>query len=690
MKIVDISDITLYKFPFVGNNLLDFKNNATYFEDFQLRFHDNLMKLFSGIVDATKIYETSNVRAFKVNGDYMEMVLPDTSDYVRLYSIIEILTFDGAVERYYYFNINSVESLKDGVQGSGQSACRIRCSINYYYTFLYEIQKGLVNTRALFSRHHVRRFNKSGDVAIPISGLEGSIGSTFNTYFVAKPNKKEILWLYLVFDDGINGVHSGDIQEEKKGFFTSDKEGSLMQGRLVFCYPLTIFDGENFYKPISKATYSFDGVDYEVNMRPSFGKIAIYDAFVSNIPPRISYNFSEGNNNIVFLCAPFNILLKDSASDNYSHIASDLIPCFEGGFTTYSPTSHYDIPINYNAFVTKTKTYGDGNYQISSLKQFIPSLDPAFNLYPFTKTGTLNGEVQYTPTRFNETFTTKVLSYYRCINAITEAHVPSITSRIYYLNTWANINGFYFYTSDRAAEFYRNNGAQLQVKYTSERFKSGMSILTGASQAGIGEMISSSAFGSQKVTIPGYMSGGKAVSPYTTTIPTIDSDRYIAGQTRSLGGFSTAAQSTIDLIASFANEEALKLDLANAQDNAYNVTSTAFQNSQMYVFFDYTPDLLSNEFKKSAEELYYFGYLRNEIDICGNNYRKFYDYKKVANIYSDITNIPDANFEIVNALSDGTTFWHLENLLSLTSEQKTQIATTCNKYGIANYEPELD
>ena len=110
----------------------------------------------------------------------------------------------------------------------------------------------------------------------------------------------------------------------------------------------------------------------------------------------------------------------------------------------------------------------------------------------------------------------------------------------------------------------------------------------------------------------------------------------------------------------------------------------------MYVFFDYTPDLLSNEFEKSAEELYYFGYLRNEIDICGNNYRKFYDYKKVSNIYSDITNIPDANFEIVNALSDGATFWHLENLVSLTSEQKTQIATTCNKYGIANYEPERD
>ena len=106
MEIVDRSDITLYKFPFIGNNLLDFNNNAADFEIFQTRFHNNLMQLFSGISGSTRIYETTNVRAFKVNGDYMEMVLPDTSDDVRLYSIIEILTFDGTVERYYYFNIN--------------------------------------------------------------------------------------------------------------------------------------------------------------------------------------------------------------------------------------------------------------------------------------------------------------------------------------------------------------------------------------------------------------------------------------------------------------------------------------------------------------------------------------------------------------------------------------------------------
>ena len=207
MKIVDLSDITIYKFPFIGNNLLDFKDNATSVGIFQNRFHNNLTQLFSGISDSKRVYELNNIRAFKVNGDYMEMVLPDTSDDVRLYSIIEILTFDGTVERYYYFNINSVESLKDGIQVSAQSACRIRCSINYYYTFLYEIQNGLSSTQALYERHHIDRFSKNGDNEWTTKkGVLGSINSKFSSYITKESvdsSKVQVLWLYLFMDEDI-------------------------------------------------------------------------------------------------------------------------------------------------------------------------------------------------------------------------------------------------------------------------------------------------------------------------------------------------------------------------------------------------------------------------------------------------------------------------------------------------------
>ena len=706
MKIADLSDITIYKFPFIGNNLLDFKDNATSVGIFQNRFHNNLTQLFSGISDSKRVYELNNIRAFKVNGDYMEMVLPDTCDDVRLYSIVEILISNTLGDRYYYFNINSVESLKDGIQTSAQSACRIRCSINYYYTFLYEIQNGLSSTQALYERHHIDRFIKNGDNEWTTKkGVLGSINSKFSSYITKESvdsSKVQVLWLYLFMDEDIYCRFNKNTQfyEKQRIAYGSNK---FTNNRRIFVAPYGyVIDNEITVFGIGSGKVFYGAKDFYIDNRGFFNSTHVVDAYVSNMPPTYSFTFDKETKKITIGPADgdniydITLLYKDNTNplDIQYHAISmgSVLPCASCSFFNDDGTQTSNGRVNptFPANLTYTNSFRTTYTlaEIGNLKTFNVENDPTFKLYPFSYLYTLNGEVTYYPTRFNEYFNCKTTSYYRTTQTIAYS-TTDVTKKdyIFYLNFWENCDGFVTIEKDNIETFYRNNANLYKTKMFLNMASSAIGLASGAYNA-------ANAFSNvdgkttTKITQArdklGHFTGGPKITSETVA-PTMG-ERYAAA----IPGGLNAASSALGIVGPILQERALLSDLGNAQNQYSNVTSSMYPNIQMMLFYENTPNKDSEEFKVMATDIYYYGYDRAEVGLCSENNRKIYDYKQVAAVYSNPTNIPGANAEIVSALMNGTTFWHLENLNSLTAAQKTQIATTCNKYGIANYEPKLD
>lgn len=706
MKIADLSDITIYKFPFIGNNLLDFKNDATNALIFSTRFHNNITQLFSGISDSKRVYEVNNIRAFKVNGDYMEMVLPDISDDVRLYSIIEILAFDGAEDRYYYFNINSVESLKDGVQGSGQSACRIRCSINYYYTFLYEIQNGLSITQALYERHHIDRFSKNGDNEWTTKkGVLGSINSKFSSYITKESvdsSKVQVLWLYLFMDEDVYGIFqkSGQYYEKQKIAYGSNK---FTNNRRIFVSPYGyVINNEITVFGIGNGKVFYGAHSFHIDNRGFFNSTHVVDAYVSNMPPTYSFTFDKNEKTITILQAmgddvyDIRLTYKDSSNPlgtQYTIISNgNVLPCAHCSFFNDDGTQTSNGIINptFPANLSYTKSFRTTYTldEIGDLKTFNVENDPAFKLYPFSYLYTLNGEVTYYPTRFNEYFDCKTTSYYRTTQTVAYSTTDvTIKDYIFYLNFWENCDGFVTIEKGNIETFYRNNANLYKTKMFLNMASSAIGLASGSYNAA-NAFSNVSGQTTTKITQArdkfGRFTGGPKITSETVA-PTMG-ERYAAA----IPGGLNAASSALGIVGPILQERALLSDLGNAQNQYSNVTSSMYPNIQMMLFYENTPNKDSEEFKVMATDIYYYGYDRAEVGLCSENNRKIYDYKQVAAVYSNPTNIPGANAEIVSALMNGTTFWHLENFNSLTSDQKKQIATTCNKYGIANYEPKLD
>lgn len=706
MEIADMSDITLYKFPFIGNNLLDFKNDATNAGTFSNRFHNNLTQFFSGISGSKRVYELNDTRAFKVNGDYMEIVLPDSSEGVRLYSIIEILAYDGISYRYYYFNINSVESLKDGVQGSAQSACRIRCSINYYYTFLYEIQNGLSSTQALYERHHIDRFTKNGDAEWTTKkGVLGSINSKFSSYITKESvdsSKVQVLWLYLFMDEDVycSFSKSGQYYGKQKISYGSNK---FTNNRRIFVAPYGyVIDNEITVFGVGSGKAFYGQHDFYIDNRGFFNSTYVVDAYVSNMPPNYYFTFYKEEKTIAIGRSngddiyDIRLLYKDSTNPldiQYPSISlGNVLPCASCSFFNDDGTQTSNGRVNptFPANLSYTKSFRTTYTldEIGGLKTFNVENDPTFKLYPFSYLYTLNGEVTYYPTRFNEYFNCKTTSYYRTTQTIAYS-TTDVTKKdyIFYLNFWENCDGFVTIEKDNIETFYRNNANLYKTKMFLNMASSAIGLASGAYNAAnafsnvAGQTTTKITQARDKL---GRFSGGPKITSETVA-PTMG-ERYAAA----IPGGLNAASSALGIVGPILQERALLSDLGNAQNQYSNVTSSMYPNIQMMLFYENTPNKDSEEFKVMATDIYYYGYDRAEVGLCSENNRKIYDYKQVAAVYSNPTNIPGANAEIVSALMNGTTFWHLENLLSLTSEQKTQIATTCNKYGIANYEPELD
>ena len=684
MKLIENSTITLYKIPFVDENLFDFHDNSVNSEEFSTNFHSALYT-FATIANRL-LFTLSDARSIKITDASLQLVLPIKKSRIEGYTLIECKTNElhlGFTD-YVYFNIDSITSLNDN---DTNPSCQLFCSINYYYSYLFDIQLSMENTQVNFSSHHVNRYViKSGsDTAVIRFGVEGCTGVTFNNQIKKTDYIFSVLWLYVAVDEDTQLKLAG--YEDRNIGYNLNVTNFNCERRL-YVLPYGIIS-DNSIKRFTSVTYRYRKSTETVNTVSTFPVYRLLfsnnliDAFITNEQPPISY-YVDNNDNITVDMPPLHLTQK-VGNTTVRVSSSYFVPASSASLTVYKKDGDNIVPDfsiecserpNSNKW-NYAKVFAGVNTNVEELKIFNPESDPAFGLYPFTSISTIAGELTYAPTRFGETLNIDFYGYYRSINFIAKSIVNQ--KQLFYLNSWENCDSFVYLEKDLASTFYRNNGGQYRVKMTTERAKAAVNIVSGFTKMGI-----AGAFPSVKA--------GQAFSGGNSLV-----NKFVPGSIRpgalTFAGENSAAQATngiIDLVSSHAMKEAIDGDMNRAQNDYQNVTSQSFGSCQMFVFINETPNVDSEEFKQLAYQIYYYGYPREEIGMAGENNRIIYDYKKVSAIYSEITNNSAVSAYMKTILLNGATFWHLENLSSLTSDQKRQIITTANKYGIANYEPNLD
>ena len=711
MKLIENSTITLYKIPFVDENLFDFHDNSLNSEEFSTNFHSALYT-FATIANRL-LFPLSDARSIKITDASLQIVLPIKKSRLEGFTLIECKTNElyPGFTTYVYFNIVSITSLNDNDKNP---SCQLFCSINYYYSYLFDIQLSLPNTQVNFEMHHVKRYEKTTNVELPLSpilGVEGCAGVKFSQYnsFVDYPKQPNgqpggnVLWLYITLDNNAqfeqaknNEIIYGTVGAVEFGTVFGDRQ------RVIAC-PIGYYSDRGF-EPFkySRWVYSLNGEQRnEIHQQLFFGISDgnnVIDAYYSNQEPPFEYSlnyYSDGiNDYLIPVISSIPLIPAQKINNNY--VVTTYIPggcCFAGtisfvdkdGVGLFAET----IKDNYKGKRDRNYSFATERTSISKLQDFSTSVfdDPAFNLYPFTKLSTICGEYKYFPSKFREKFTITSYSYLRSINFICLSTVTD-NNKIFYLNAFISPSSFARYSKDVMNTFYRNNSGQYRVKMTTERSKSVVQILTGVDTAKANMYARGrvgydyfDTRGAQNTLVGGVSYGTQGMAMNATGAG------YSAAVSQALGN---VANGIIDLVSSHAMKDARDFDMANAQDDYVNTVSNQYGDCQILTPVLYTPNKDSEEFKQLAYQIYYFGYPREEIGMAGENNRIIYDYKKVSAIYSEITNNAAVSAYMKIILLNGATFWHLENLNSLTSDQKRQIITTANKYGIANYEPNLD
>lgn len=716
MKLIENSTITLYKIPFVDENLFDFHDNSTNLGEFSENFHSALFT-FASSVRNIKMFPLSDARSIKITDASLQLILPIKKSRIEGYTLIECKTnelHDGFTE-YVYFNIYSITSLNDN---DTNPSCQLFCSINYYYSYLYEIQKNLPNTQVNFEMRHVRRYDKtsaSTDFFIK-KGVEGCTGVKFSQYipkvnYWASSIGSNLLWLYITLDeDALFATASHqDTTKLLLGKVSRVYYNAFCDTQRVIAMPLGFYS-ESGFEPCTAVRwiYTLNGTSYdETRAGDDYVRYLgiesgnnIIDAYISNQAPPFDFVISveNGVKKVTIHAIPTVAVQKVTDKLVYTTIVSCAM-CFSSLIVYSREDGGETFPQSIETPFIKRKQHYDfanKNNTLNNLQKFEAGVfnDPAFDLYPFTKLSTVCGEFQYFPSRFKESFTINIYSYLRSVNFYCKSVIvsddPELVpdKQLFYLNAFISPSSFARYSKDVMNTFYRNNSGQYRVKMTTERAKSVVQILTGVDTAKANMYARGrvgydyfDTRGAQNTLVGGVSYGTQGMAMNATGAG------YSAAVSQALGN---VANGIIDLVSSHAMKDARDFDMANAQDDYVNTTSNQYGDCQILTQVLYTPDKDSEEFKQLAYQIYYFGYPREEIGMAGENNRIIYDYKKVSAIYSEITNNAAVSAYMKIILLNGATFWHLENLNSLTSDQKRQIITTANKYGIANYEPNLD
>ena len=706
MKLIENSTITLYKIPFVDENLFDFHDNSVNCEEFSTNFHSALYTFAT--IPNILLFPLSDVRSIKITDASLQIVLPIKKSRLEGFTLIECKTNElhpGFTE-YVYFNINSITSLNDN---DTNPSCQLFCSINYYYSYLFDIQLSLSNTQVNFEMRHVRRYDKtSASTNFFIKkGVEGCTGVKFSQYipkvnYWASSIGSNLLWLYITLDeDALFATASHeDVTKFLLGKVSQVYYNAFCDTQRVIAMPLGFYS-ESGFEPCTAVRwiYTLNGTSYDEtregdNYARYLGIVSgnnIIDAYISNQAPPFDFvtSVENGVKKVTIHAIPTVAVHKVTDKLVYTTTVSCAM-CFSSLMIYTREDGGETFPQSIETPFIKRKqhyNFANKNSTLDNLQNFEGSVfnDPAFDLYPFTKLSTICGEFQYFPSRFTESFTINIYSYLRSVNFYCKSVIvsddPELVpdKQLFYLNAFISPSSFARYSKDVMNTFYRNNSGQYRVKMTTERAKAAVNIISGITKMGI-----AGAFPSVKAG-QAFSRGNSLVNKFVPS--------SISPGALTFAGENSAAQAAngiIDLISSHAMKDARDFDMANAQDDYVNTTSNQYGDCQILTQVLYTPDKDSEEFKQLAYQIYYFGYPREEIGMAGENNRIIYDYKKVSAIYSEITNNASVSAYMKIILLNGATFWHLENLASLTSDQKRQIITTANKYGIANYEPNLN
>lgn len=687
MKLKPNSVIRLYSTALVGNNLPDYylgrTSNSTR-ADFQNGF-DSTFDLIQIKGNGFISFNITDVRAVKFGTGSISLVLPVGAEKIIDKNLLRCICDDGT----HYFNIEAINSLNDNAQNP---SCEVFCNENFYYTYLYEIQLGLEKTYATFARRHVHIFEEDTTDYKVISGVEGSLSSNFNTFITKQRdfNAYSILWLYVTFDEDVtfDTLYNGVSKEKQYAdFMTMDSYG---QNRRVFAIPYGMFinghiemfsESSNYISKV-KVIYSsgsFQSFNPNFALTPGAFGVYVIDAFVTNIKPSFKVDVDIANKTLILYdvarCSP-------KTADGKALMKGYCYP----SFASTLDGSNMNVPFSFSeTFANFKTTYEEQrNFNVAIYK------DPALFLFPYFRIFTLNGELQYTPIKTGETLKCTITSYYRTLNAEIKGMIND--TNIFYLNFWENANSFYIIDKDTVLTFYRNNGNQYKTKMTTRRINDALgvaqsAVATAAGVAGLEGNVTKTYTNVPLRNAKGQYTGQtKRMLSGTSTDPI--SVSQIVGA--SSGGVGNILSGAVDFVSSFFEEDALKNDLANAQNEYQNVDSQTYPSCQCMVFMENSPDISSPEYLNAVLDLYYFGYARKDYGIIGENTRQYYDFKKCGTIYGTIVSNQFASSAIISALQNGTTFWHIDFFNEIEDNSLvSQIVTTANKYGLANFDSNI-
>lgn len=692
MKLKVNSVIRLYSTALVGDNLLDYNPSGVgdlTKQQFQTQF-DSAFDILQINGNGFTTFTVSDARAVKFSIGALTIVLPALAENLFDKNLLRCICDDGT----HYFDIISITSLNDGQSPS----CELVCSENFYYSYLFEIRKSFEQAgECIYSRAHINRFSgvSSGKI-VQIPDEEGSTGTIFNTYrnYEYVDNNRKILWLYVTVDEDtkVSVRYKDKVVQNVK--YDAPKS-AFSQGRRVFTFPYGYFEN-HLINEIKGCHIQYDDflspiyMDIKFNIS-SADSTHIIDMYISNTPPPFDFFYSRTDGIVIVKnTAVYELLDMNDKQLN-----------FGGEFLACSPMTHQseEIPDSPGTFqqgeFAYSKTFGTlGEHSATDIKNWNNGrfLDPALDLYPFKELYTLTGEVLYQPVRTMEKFDTLEYYYYRTYNIRCTSRITENEPAKFYLNFWGNCNGYMYLEKDNITTFYRNNGSQYVAKMNARRIGDVLGIVSGGVEAYLGGATTGMNKTKTYTNVPlrnarGQYTG-KTKQMLSGTSVTAPTPTQVADA--SFGGINGIARSTADFVSSFLEEEALKADLANSQNEYQNVESQMYPSCQIMNIWVKEPDVDSEEYLMAVNELYYYGYTRKITGWLGSNTRNIYDYKQCLVIYNNITSNQYVNDFVTNALSNGVTFWHLENLSQLDADYQAQISKYASKYHIANYEPQLD
>lgn len=687
MKLKPNSVIRLYSTALVGNNLPDFylgRTSESPRVDFQNAF-DSTFDLIQIKGNGFISFNITEVRAVKFGTGSISLVLPVGAEKIIDKNLLRCICDDGT----HYFNIEAINSLNDNTQNP---SCEVLCGENFYYTYLYEIQLGLEKTYATFARRHVHIFEEDTSDYKVISGIEGSLSSNFNTFITKQRdiNAYSILWLYVTFDEDVvfDTLYDGNTKRNQYADF--ETQDSYGQNRRVFAIPYGIFVNgsiemfSELSNYISQVKVIYPGGSFQT-FNPGFaltpGAFGTYviDAFVTNIKPAFKVDVDIENRTLILYAVP---RCSPKTPDGKALMKGYCYPSFASSLDG----SKANVPFTFSETFANFKTTFDeqANFNTAIYK------NPALFLFPYFRIFTLNGELQYTPTKTGETLKCVITSYYRTLNAEVKGVIND--TNIFYLNFWENANSFYIIDKDTVLTFYRNNGNQYKTKMTTRRINDALGVAQAAITTAAGAAGLEGNATKTYTNVPLRNTKGQFTGQTKRMLSSTSTDPVSASQvvSASSSGVGNILSGTVDFVSSFFEENALKNDLSNAQNEYQNVDSQTYPSCQCMIFMESSPDTSSPEYLNAVLELYYFGYARKDYDIIGKNTRQYYDFKKCGTIYGTITSNQFASSAIISALQNGTTFWHINFFNEIEDDALvSRIVTTANKYGLANFDTNI-